>query len=48
MNEENEGFLSRWSRRKRAVVEGRAPEEPTPSAPLEVKPEAPPTEPEDD
>ncbi|MCA3365557.1 MAG: DUF3306 domain-containing protein [Roseomonas sp.] len=48
MTEENEGFLSRWSRRKRAVVEGRAPAEPTPPAPLEVKPEAPPAEPEDD
>jgi len=48
MNEENEGFLSRWSRRKRAVVEGRAPEEPTLPAPLEAKPEAPPAEPEDD
>lgn len=45
MSEENEGFLSRWSRRKRAVVEGRAPEEPLP---LEAKPEAPPAEPEDD
>jgi hypothetical protein len=48
MSEENEGFLSRWSRRKRAVVEGRAPEEATPPAPLEAKPEAPPAEPEDD
>ena len=48
MSEEGEGFLSRWSRRKRAVVEGRAPEEPTLPAPLEVKPEAPPAEPEDD
>ncbi|MCA3352524.1 MAG: DUF3306 domain-containing protein [Roseomonas sp.] len=48
MSEENEGFLSRWSRRKRAVVEGRAPEEPTLPAPLEAKPEAPPAEPEDD
>lgn len=48
MSEENEGFLSRWSRRKRAVVEGRAPEEPAPPAPLEAKPEAPPAEPEDD
>jgi len=48
MSEENEGFLSRWSRRKRAVVEGRAPEEPLPPAPLEAKPEAPPAEPEDD
>lgn len=49
MSEEGEGFLSRWSRRKRAVVEGRVPEEPTPPAPLEVKPEAlPPAEPEDD
>ena len=48
MSEENEGFLSRWSRRKSAVVEGRAPEEPTLPAPLEAKPEAPPAEPEDD
>jgi hypothetical protein len=48
MSEENEGFLSRWSRRKRAVVEGRPPEEPTLPAPLEAKPEAPPAEPEDD
>lgn len=49
MSEENEGFLSRWSRRKRAVVEGRAPEEPAPPAPLEATPEAlPPAEPEDD
>ncbi|MCA3278722.1 MAG: DUF3306 domain-containing protein [Roseomonas sp.] len=48
MSEEGEGFLSRWSRRKRAVVEGRAPEEPTLPAPLEAKPEAPPAEPEDD
>ena len=48
MSEEGEGFLSRWSRRKRAVVEGRAPEEPAPPAPLEAKPEAPPAEPEDD
>ncbi|MGI9129739.1 MAG: DUF3306 domain-containing protein [Roseomonas sp.] len=49
MSEENEGFLSRWSRRKRAVVEGRAPEEAAPPAPLEAKPEAPPpAEPEDD
>ncbi|MFM7417487.1 MAG: DUF3306 domain-containing protein [Alphaproteobacteria bacterium] len=48
MSEENEGFLSRWSRRKRAVVEGRVPTEPTPPAPLEAKPEAPPAEPEDD
>jgi hypothetical protein len=48
MSEENEGFLSRWSRRKRAVLEGRAPEEAAPPAPLEVKPEAPPAEPEDD
>ena len=48
MSEEGAGFLSRWSRRKRAVVEGRVPEEPTPPAPLEVKPEAPPAEPEDD
>jgi hypothetical protein len=38
MSEEGEGFLSRWSRRKRAVVEGRAPEEPAPpaEAPLPV------------
>lgn len=48
MSEEGEGFLSRWSRRKRAVVEGRAPEEPSPPAPLEAKPEAPPAEPGDD
>lgn len=48
MSEENEGFLSRWSRRKRAVVEGRALAEPAPPAPLEVKPEAPPAAPEDD
>jgi hypothetical protein len=48
MSEEGEGFLSRWSRRKRAVVEGRAPEEPKPPAPLEAKPEAPPAEAEDD
>jgi hypothetical protein len=48
MIEENEGFLSRWSRRKRAVVEGRAPEEPAPPAPLEAKPEALPAEPEDE
>jgi len=48
MSEEGEGFLSRWSRRKRAVVEGRAPEEAPPLAPLEAKPEALPTEPEDE
>jgi len=49
MSEENEGFLSRWSRRKRAVVEGRTPEEAAPPAPLEAKPEAPPpAAPEDD
>lgn len=48
MSEEGDGFLSRWSRRKRAVVEGRAPAEPSPPAPLEAKPEAPPAEPEDD
>jgi hypothetical protein len=48
MSEENEGFLSRWSRRKRAVVEGRAPAEPPPPAPLEAQPEAPPAEPEDE
>ena len=48
MSEEGEGFLSRWSRRKRAVVEGRAPEEAAPPAPLEAKPEAPSAEPEDD
>ena len=48
MSEEGEGFLSRWSRRKRAVVEGRVPEEPAPPAPLEAKPEAPPAAPEDD
>ena len=38
MSEEGEGFLSRWSRRKRAVVEGRAPEEP--ALPAETLPEA--------
>ena len=48
MSEESEGFLSRWSRRKRAVVEGRAPEEAAPPAPLEAKPEALPAEPEDE
>jgi hypothetical protein len=48
MSEEGEGFLSRWSRRKRAVVEGRAPEEAAPPAPLEAKPEALPAEPEDE
>jgi hypothetical protein len=48
MSEEGEGFLSRWSRRKRAVVEGRAPEEAPPPAPLEAKPEALPAEPEDE
>ena len=48
MSEEGEGFLSRWSRRKRAVVEGRAPEEAPPPAPLEAKPEALPAEAEDD
>ena len=48
MSEEGEGFLSRWSRRKRAVVEGRAPEEAPPPAPPEAKPEALPTEPEDE
>jgi hypothetical protein len=48
MSGEGEGFLSRWSRRKRAVVEGRAPEEAPPPAPLEAKPEAPPAEPEDE
>jgi hypothetical protein len=48
MSGEGEGFLSRWSRRKRAVVEGRAPEEAPPPAPLEAKPEALPAEPEDD
>ena len=48
MSEEGEGFLSRWSRRKRAVVEGRAPQEAPPPAPLEAKPEALPTEPEDE
>lgn len=48
MSEEKEGFLSRWSRRKRAVVEGRAPAEPSPPAPLEAQPEALPAEPEDD
>ena len=49
MSEEGEGFLSRWSRRKRAVVEGRAPEEPTLPAPAEAPPpEALPAEPEDE
>ena len=48
MSEEGEGFLSRWSRRKRAVVEGRAPEEAAPPAPVEAKPETLPAEPEDD
>jgi hypothetical protein len=48
VSEEGEGFLSRWSRRKRAVVEGRAPEEAAPPAPLEAKPEALPAEPEDE
>ncbi|MBM3588144.1 MAG: DUF3306 domain-containing protein [Alphaproteobacteria bacterium] len=48
MSEENEGFLARWSRRKRAVVEGLAPEELTLPAPREAKPEAPPAEPDDD
>jgi hypothetical protein len=49
MSEENEGFLSRWSRRKRAVLEGRAPEEAAPPTPLEATPEAlPPAEPEDE
>ncbi|MCA3286384.1 MAG: DUF3306 domain-containing protein [Roseomonas sp.] len=48
MSGEGEGFLSRWSRRKRAVVEGRAPEEAAPPAPLEAKPETLPAEPEDD
>ena len=48
MSEEGEGFLSRWSRRKRAVVEGRAPEEAPPPAPLEAKPEALPAEPDDE
>jgi hypothetical protein len=48
MSEEGEGFLSRWSRRKRAVVEGRAPAEAAPPAPLEPKPEALPAEPEDE
>ena len=48
MSEEGEGFLSRWSRRKRAVVEGRAPEEAPPPSPLEAKPEALPAEPEDE
>ena len=38
MSGEGEGFLSRWSRRKRAVVEGRAPEEP--ALPAEALPEA--------
>jgi Protein of unknown function (DUF3306) len=43
MSEEGEGFLSRWSRRKRAVVEGRAPEEAAPpvaEAPPALVPEA--------
>jgi hypothetical protein len=49
MSEEGEGFLSRWSRRKRAVLEGRAPEEAAPPTPLEATPEAlPPAEPEDE
>ena len=50
MSEETEGFLSRWSRRKRAVVEGRAPEEPALPVPAEARPpEAlPPAEPEDE
>ena len=48
MSDDGEGFLSRWSRRKRAVVEGRAPEEAPPPAPLEAKPEALPAEPEDE
>ena len=49
MSEEGEGFLSRWSRRKRAVVEGRAPEEPALPAPAEAPPpEALPAEPEDE
>ena len=49
MSEEGEGFLSRWSRRKRAVVEGRAPEEPTLPPPAEAPPpEALPAEPEDE
>ncbi|MEY3731006.1 MAG: hypothetical protein RLZZ57_1762, partial [Pseudomonadota bacterium] len=30
MSGEGEGFLSRWSRRKRATAEGRPPEEPAP------------------
>jgi len=32
MSGEGEGFLSRWSRRKRATAEGRPPEEPAPPA----------------
>ena len=49
MSGEGEGFLSRWSRRKRAVVEGRAPEEAAlpAEAPPEAVPVAPPA-PEDD
>lgn len=49
MSEEGQGFLSRWSRRKRAVLEGRAPEEPAlpAEAPPEALPEAAPA-PEDD
>ena len=48
MSEEGEGFLSRWSRRKRAVVEGRVPEEAPPPVPIDPKPEALPAEPEDE
>jgi hypothetical protein len=49
MSEEGEGFLSRWSRRKRAVVEGRVPEEAPPPVPIDPKPEAlPPAEAEDE
>lgn len=36
MSGEGEGFLSRWSRRKRGVLEGRAPEEP--ALPAEAPP----------
>lgn len=36
-----EGFLSRWSRRKRAAAEGRLPEEGTPAPPPAALPAAP-------
>ena len=50
MSEEGEGFLSRWSRRKRATLEGRAPAEAALPAPAVAPPaEAPPpAEPEDE